>query len=177
MYRSSGKRCTWEALRASQLIPEYLFQYYECLRDSHGGLKKLFAFLIGKFYRNKARFYRQIEISTTISYQEDGLDLHRENFFPIEWDWVEMILLANSQNMSICSFFVFLLRLEMAGALELKEKSDEVPPDSQKITLHQSITRYSIPKFTRILYMRVQHYYFSIQKIPFLVPYIELTLS
>lgn len=147
-FRSSRKRC-------SLLIPDYLFPYYENLRDTHGGLKKLSAFLIEKFYKNKARFYLQNEISTTSCYQDDDLDLHRENFYPIEWDWVEMKLLANSHNMSICAFFVFLLRLEMAGALEINKKSSEVPLHSPKIILHQSITRYSIPKFTRLLHMRV----------------------
>ena len=93
MYISSRKKCTL-------LIPEYLFPYFESMKNHHGDLKSLFRFLLGKYFKNKARYYRENDISTTVSYQEDGLELHRENFFPIEWDWVEMKLIANSHNMS-----------------------------------------------------------------------------
>lgn len=148
MYLDARKRC-------SLLIPDFLFPYYKALKEGHGDLKTLLNFLIKKFYRNKARFYLRNEIATTIGYQEEGLDLHREDFRPIEWDWVELKLLASSHNMSICAFFVFLLRLEMAGALEINQKFGEVPPHSPKIILHQAITRYSIPRFTRLLYLRV----------------------
>ena len=148
IHSSSRYKCTL-------LIPDYIFPYFKNLKDEHGNLKKLLKFLIQKFYRNKARFYFQKEIGATISYQEDGLSLHREDFHPIEWDWIELKLLANSHNMSLCALFMFLLRLEMAGALEIKEKFDGVPPNFPKIILHQSISRYSIPRFTRLLHLRV----------------------
>lgn len=141
--------------RSTLLIPDHLYPFYEEQKVIHLDLKNLLHFLIKKFYKNKARFYFKKEIDTTIYYQDEDLNLHREDFRPVEWDWVELKLLASSHNMSICAFFVFLLRLEMAGALELNPKSGGVPPHSPKISLHQSITKYSIPQFIRILHLRV----------------------
>lgn len=92
-YLSFRKRCTL-------LIPEYIFPFFEDLKSRHGDIKSLLHFLLKKFYRNKAKFYFQKEIDTTLLYQEEGLDLQREDFRPIEWDWVELKLLACSHNMS-----------------------------------------------------------------------------
>jgi len=122
----------------------------------------LLGYLIKKFYRKRSRLYMHNDIATTIKYQDEGLSLHRADFRPVEWDWVELKLLANSYNMSKAGllscpggFFVFLLQLELAGALEINYEFDGVPSKPTKIILHQSITRYSIPVFTRLLRLRV----------------------
>jgi len=148
MLISARKRCTL-------LVPDYLFAYYEEMIEAHAGLQNFLGFLVRKFYRNRNKFLLQKAIDTTVNFQESGLNLHREDFRPIEWDWVELKLLANSYNMSICAFFVMLLRLEMAGALEGGTEIGGVPPTPIKITLHQTISHYSIPKFIRLLHLRV----------------------
>ena len=63
--------------------------------------------------------------------------------------------MADSYNMSMCAFFVLLLQLELAGVLEGKRENGEVSPKPTIIILHQSITRYSIPVFQRILHLRI----------------------
>ena len=147
MNNSTRKKCTL-------LIPDFLFPLYEELRNQHGNLKKFSRFLLKRYYQYKRQFIFAKGLNATINYQENGLNLHREDFRPFEQDWVELKLLAASHNLSICAFFVLLLRLELAGALA-GDEFGEVPPIFPKISLHQSITRYSIPIFTRILHLRV----------------------
>lgn len=142
------KRCTL-------LIPDYLLPFYEELRDRYGGLRELLSVLIKKFSKNKTRMILKKEISSTLDYQEEGLNLHRADFRPVESEWVQLKLLAGSHNLSMCAFISLLLRLEMAGALELNENLAGYPPIFPKISLYQSITLYSVPNFTRILYLRL----------------------
>ena len=80
MFIAARKRCCL-------LIPDYLFQDYEQLRDEKGSLKLLLPVLISKFVKNRNRFFMKRQIDTTKGYQDDGLVLHREDFRPTEWDW------------------------------------------------------------------------------------------
>ena len=137
------------------LIPDYLYTEFENLRDYHGGLKILTGFLLRRYFNSNCRFSMLNRIATTVQYQEDGINLHREDFRPVEWDWIELKLLANSHNMSVCSFFVLLLQLELAGAFEIICGYGVVPPYPRKIILHQSMTCYSIPQFMKVLHMRI----------------------
>lgn len=148
MYHAHRKRC-------SLLIPDYILPFYENSREKHGGERGLLTFLIIRFNHSKGRLILNNEISSTLEFQEKGLDLQRKDFWPIEDEWVQLKLLASSHNLSICAFFVLLLRLEMAGALDLNEKFDGVPRSFPKIILHQTITLYSVPRFTRLLYLRL----------------------
>jgi len=138
------------------LIPEYLFFYFRESKETHGDMTGLLRFLLRKYYRNN-RFYFAKDIAATVSYQEQNLRLHREDFRMIEEQWLELKLLAGSCNMSICRFFIFLLRLEMAGGLE-GDLMGGVPPTPKKISLFQSLTCGNIdpiPEFLRLLHMRV----------------------
>jgi len=126
--------------RSTLLIPDFLFSYYQNKRDHHGGLKNLLGFLIRKFNCMESRLFMEDDISSTIDYQEKGLFLHREDFRPIENEWIELKLLASSHNLSMCKFFVLLLRLEMAGALDCEDGYGGVPPNPKKITLIQTIS-------------------------------------
>jgi len=142
-------------LRSTLLIPEYLFCFYEELRDRHGGLSILLGFLIAKFYRNKGQIHLERDIAATMDYQEEGLCLHREDFRSYENDWIKLKLLASSHNLSVCKFFVLLLQLEMAGALEEEVDESGVPPQTPRSSLYQTITLTSIPQFTRLLHLRI----------------------
>jgi len=136
---------------SSLLIPGFLYPYLVELKKRHGGLKKVFGMLIKKFYQkqNKVTFHQNV--SSTIVYQKTGLDLRRENFRPVEKEWIELKILACSYNMSVCKFFVMLLRMEMAGALE----SEGVPTIITQSSLHQSLTLSTIPQFTRLFRLRI----------------------
>ena len=146
MYNIAGKKCTL-------LIPDYLFPEYKKLKLKYRNLRFLLNYLLFKHNANRPYFVMKAGISSTIKYQEKGLSLHREDFRPGDREWVELKLLANSYNMSLCSFFVFLVLMELAGAFDCK--AGGVPPKKPAITLHQSITKYSIPLFKRILYLKI----------------------
>jgi len=142
---TARKRCTL-------LLPDFLFLDYLQLRNSHGDLRSLLHYLLQKYFQKPIRFFLKNEIAATICYQDCGLNLHREDFRPIEKDWIELKLLAISHNMSICAFFVMLLQMEIAGELD---EGGRVPPTHPTISLHQSITRDPIPLFKRYLHLRV----------------------
>lgn len=138
--------------RSTLLIPDFLFPFFEEARLKEGNTKSLLSLLLKRFYENKTRLILKNEIGATIEYQEEELSLNRIDFRPIKSDWVKLKLLAGSHNLSMCAFFVLLLKLYVAGAFNYKKEG--VPPKFPKITLHQSITLYSIPQFTRLLHLR-----------------------
>ena len=147
VYYGCPKRCTL-------LIPDYLLPVYKDLIEIHFDLNLLLSVLLKKYYRNRWRILHNKNISSTVLYQETGLSLHRRDFRPIESEWIEMKILANSHNMSICAFFVMLLRLEIAGLLEMNYGYGVVPPKPQKISLLKSITLYSIPVYSTHFHMK-----------------------
>ena len=140
----TGKRCCL-------LIPGYLVLEYRKIREQKGGLKVLLSYLVNKYYGSRLRFYVKRDIDTTVGYQEDGLFLHRENFRPVGRDWLELKFLAIAHNMSMCAFFVFLLQLELAGALEV----GEVSPNPKPILLIQSLSGAQTQIYKRIFHRRV----------------------
>lgn len=147
VYSSANKRATL-------LIPDYMDQFFEELLIKSGGLKNLLKILLIKFQNPEKKFLLKHKISSCIVYQEKGLSLCRKDFRPFEDDWVNIKLIANSYNLSICNFFVILVGLELAGVFD-ESKSGGVPPKFPKIVYHQKLTFYSIPKFYRKLILRI----------------------
>ena len=119
-----------------------------------GSTSMYFGYLLYQFKNNKCIIAQRNGIAATVNYQEKGLFLERIDFRPVENQWVQMKLLASAHNMSVCSFFVMLLLLDIAGALCCVE-SGGVPRKLPKITLSQTITLYSIPEFIRNLHLRI----------------------
>ena len=148
IYYSHRKRCTL-------LVPESMISSLKDLVVYHKGASVVLSLLLAKYIKNRNSIKINHSFGSTIQYQEKGQKLHRVDFRPVEWDWIELKLLASSCNMSICAFFVFLLGLFFAGDLEIKYGFDVVPPNPGKISYHQSITRYSIPVFKRLLHFRL----------------------
>jgi len=146
IYNIAGKKSTL-------LIPDYLFPEYARLQSRYRNTRFLLSYLLFKYNASRPYLVMRSGISSTIKYQETGMNLHREDFRPAESQWIELKLLANSYNMSICSFFVLLLQMELAGVLD-GVRSGGVPPIKPAIALYQSITKYSIPVFKRILYQK-----------------------
>ena len=140
----STKRCTL-------LIPDSLLHLFLRLKKVHKGTKPFLKAVIAKYRNSQNRFYFRKDIGVTIAYQSEGLCLHREDFRPLEKDWLELKLMASSANMSVCAFFVFLLTLELAGGFE----EGEVPPSKPAILLLQSLTTDQNSKFSRILHLRI----------------------
>jgi len=141
--------------KSTLLIPDYLLSFFNELVYKHGNMRSLLGFLVSGFQKNKYKIYFEKDISSTIKYQEKSLNLHREDFRPFEEDWINMKLLATSHNLSICAFFILLVQMELAGAMVSDKKTDGVPPKFPRINLHQALTLYSIPRFTRILHLRL----------------------
>ena len=140
--------------KSTFLIPEYLYPEYQKLRYFHKGTRLLLLFLIRKFYRQKMNLYFYKDIGSNVAYQDKGLNLRKENFYPFENNWIELKLLATAHNMSVCAFFVMLLQLELAGALDpINIKG--VPPINPKFILHQSISLSQKPHFRRIFHIRI----------------------
>ena len=143
----SRKKCTL-------LVPWFIYPEFEKLKSRHGGLKFLLSFLIKKFQSGKGQIFFNKDISSTTGYQENGLSLQREDFRPLESDWVKLKILALSHNLSMCAFFAMMVLLELAGALG----EGGVPRITPKITLIQSITPATTVKFKRLLYQKYRNY-------------------
>lgn len=55
------------------------------------------------------------------TYQEEGQNLKRLNFFPMEADWARLSIISNATGFSRCYIFVFLMLVDL-GVLKLPKK-------------------------------------------------------
>ena len=142
------------SIRSSLLVPEFLIGSIRDEIEYFKGLDVLLRILLRKYYGEKHRLVTIKENAPTIQYQEKSLNLHRLDFRPLEKDWIELKLLSNCHNMSICAFFVLLFRLYLAGALENLFGIGALPPFPKKIILQSGINHYIQPFFKKIFYIK-----------------------
>ena len=154
---SFEKDLVWHQCRkkATLLIPEFALSLFANLLRKHGNTKSILIYLLNKYHKTGSQFYRNNSVSSTILYQEKGLNLHRIDFRPWEESWMNLKILALSNNMSLCRFFVMLILLEAAGALDVEESFGRVPPKFPQLSLTQTLTLYSIPYYIRNLCIRI----------------------
>ncbi len=100
------------------LIPKHMIEDFLRVREKNN---------ISIYLRKLLRRYRTFTHTGMIpepkkvktEYQEEGLDLQRINFRPMNSDWIELGELALAFGKSRCWVFVYLLKLDLLGLFRI----------------------------------------------------------
>lgn len=93
-----------------------------------------------------------------LTYQQEGLNLHKFKFRPDNSDWFELGILAYGLGVSRCWLFTYLLELELSGlgdflALKVVRNGLTTPTVSRPRMIHQIMGKRRF--ISRILHFRV----------------------
>ena len=98
------------------LIPEHLLEDFLRAKQKHKENLTIYLRKLLRRYRSLTHS-GMIPVPTKVKteYQEEGLNLQRLNFRPMNSDWIELGELALAFGKSRCWVFVYLLKLDLLG--------------------------------------------------------------
>lgn len=122
------------ATPSTLLIPEGLLSFFLEKKHQFGGTASLFHFVVNTkhpFYKRRPK-----PLTGKISYQSEGMNLRRVDFFPNNEDWEKFRTFSYLQRVSMTLLFVMLL----LGWDKFEFNFPIVPKIPEKIHLKTSLT-------------------------------------
>lgn len=111
------------------LIPAKYLEEYNSRSKLLGSRRAYFEFIVKKFLPHLGIFKKKL-LSRKIHkwktyYQANEQKLSIRNFSPNPEDWEALRIVAGAFGVSMCYLFVFLLELEIGGAIKISDKIPE----------------------------------------------------
>lgn len=141
------------------LIPTYLMDDFLKVKQKCRNNLSLYLRILLKRYRTltySGLIPKPLKVKT--EFQDKDLNLNRQNFRPMNADWIELGELALAFGKSRCWLFVYLLKLDIAGMWRIlrKAKLNFGVPTSPKVELRSfwTLQRFH-DNFLRSYYVKV----------------------